>query len=350
MTAETETPLRVIEGGLSEPAPGEDAPAVQQLEEDAFSLRERDQVGVPRLVALRQQVQTDPAPTAQQEASTAQSEPVDAAGPQQSEFPFALVQGEPVTQIPDDLYIPPAALEVFLEAFEGPLDLLLYLIKRQNLDIMEIDVAELTEQYMQYVRLMDSMQFELAAEYLVMAAMLAEIKSRMLLPRSQDISEDDDDPRAQLIRRLQEYERFKKAAEDISEMPREERDIFVADVKPPVDDRPRPEPDVSLQELLVALGDVLHRADMFESHAVSFEPLSTRERMGNILDLLSTASQGDNFLPFATFFKPEEGRGGVVVTFLAIMELIKESMIEIVQSEPFAPIHIRPRSPEPAIG
>ncbi|NNL56505.1 MAG: segregation/condensation protein A [Pseudomonadales bacterium] len=260
--------------------------------------------------------------------------------PQQQQLPLAIVQGEPVTELPGDLYIPPAALEVFLEAFEGPLDLLLYLIKRHNLDILEIDVAKLTEQYMQYVRLMNTMQFELAAEYLVMAATLTEIKSRMLLPRATEVDEDDEDPRVQLIKRLQEYERFKQAAEDIEEMPRVERDIFVAEIEPPVDDRPVPQPDIDLKELLLALGDVLHRADMFESHHIALEPLSTRERMGNVLDLL----HGDeNFISFSAFFKPEEGRAGVVVTFLAIMELIKESLVEIVQSEPFAPIHIRAR-------
>ena len=228
-----------------------------------------------------------------------------------------------------------------MEAFEGPLDLLLYLIKRQNLDILDIDVAQLTEQYMQYVRLMSAAQFELAAEYLVMAAMLAEIKSRMLLPRSQDIADDEEDPRAQLIKRLQEYERFKKAAEDIDELPREERDVFVAEALPPADDSPKPLPEINLKELLAALGDVLHRADMFESHHIQLEPLSTRERMGNVLDRL----QGEeSFVPFAAFFSIAEGRSGVVVTFLAIMDLIKESLIEIVQAEPFAPIHVRAKA------
>lgn len=284
--------------------------------QDVVALRSSEQVAIPKLVELRKT-------------------------PYQHELPLAIVQGEPVTEIPQDLYIPPSALEVFLETFEGPLDFLLYLIKRQNLDILEIDVAELTEQYIQYVRLMDAMQFELAAEYLVMAAMLTEIKSRMLLPRSQDIEEDEEDPRAQLIKRLQEYERFKKAAEDIEEMPREERDIFVAEIEPPLDERPIPLPELNLKELLVALGDVLHRADMFESHRIQLEPLSTRERMGNVLDMLQ---DGDNFVAFNRFFKPEEGRAGVVVTFLAIMELIKESLIEIVQNEPFAPIHVRARN------
>ena len=290
--------------------------------EPVIALKTTGQVSRPRLLELRGRTPTEPA----------------AGEDTQRELPFAIVRGEELTEVPLDLYIPPKALEVFLDAFEGPLDLLLYLIKKQNLDILDINVAELTEQYMHYVRLMDTMQFELAAEYLVMAAMLAEIKSRMLLPRSQEIEDDEEDPRAQLIRRLQEYERFKKAAEQIAEMPRVERDIFIAEIEPPEDERERPRPDVDLKELLVALGDVLHRADMFESHKVHLEPLSTRERMGRVLDQLHG---GDGFVSFAAFFTASEGRAGVVVTFLAIMELIKESLIDIVQAEPFAPIHIR---------
>ncbi len=259
----------------------------------------------------------------------------------ENQIPLAIVQGEEITQTPIDLYIPPSALEIFLDAFEGPLDLLLYLIKKQNLDILEINVAELTEQYMQYVNLMDVLQFDLAAEYLVMAAMLAEIKSRMLLPRSKDIEEDDEDPRAQLIRRLQEYERFKKVAEDIGELPRVEREIFIAKIKAPEDDREKPQPNIELKELLVAFGEVLYRADMFESHKVNFEPLSTRERMAKVLDQLHDS---EDFILFINFFTPSEGRAGVVVTFLAIMELIKESLIEIVQSDTFAPIHIRAKN------
>ncbi len=256
-------------------------------------------------------------------------------------MPFAVVMGQAMTELPKDLYIPPQALEVFLEAFEGPLDLLLYLIKRQNLDILEIDVSQITEQYMHYVELMDAMQFELAAEYLLMAAMLAEIKSRMLLPRTTEVEEDEEDPRAQLIRRLQEYERFKKAAEDIEEMPRMERDTWVGSARAPDIDRERPDPDVDMRELLVALGEVLRRADMFESHHIQREALSTRERMSQVLEHLSGREQ---FTPFVSLFRAEEGKLGVIVTFLALMELIKESLVEIVQTENFGPIHVKARS------
>ncbi|UTA49303.1 segregation/condensation protein A [Simiduia sp. 21SJ11W-1] len=262
------------------------------------------------------------------------------ARPDQAEMPFAIVQGKAVTDLPKDLYIPPDALEVILEAFEGPLDLLLYLIRRQNLDILEINVAEITRQYMSYVEMMSAMQFELAAEYLVMAAMLAEIKSRMLLPRSSEAEEEEEDPRAQLIRRLQEYERFKKAAEDIDELPRVGRDVFHASAQAPDRNLTRPEPDVDLKELLLALSEVLRRADMFESHHVTKEKLSTRERMGQVLDRLAHKQ----FMPFVQLFTVEEGRLGVVVTFLAVLELIKESLVEIVQNDSFGAIHVRART------
>lgn len=275
-------------------------------------------------------------PTADTTSSTTVSEKY----PQQGEMPFAVVMGQAVTELPKDLYIPPQALEVFLEAFEGPLDLLLYLIRRQNLDILEIDVSEITTQYMQYVEMMDAAQFELAAEYLLMAAMLAEIKSRMLLPRSVDVDDEEEDPRAQLIRRLQEYERFKKAAEDIEEMPRIERDTWLASSNPPDLNRTRQDPDVDMRELLLALSEVMRRADMFESHHISRETLSTRERMSQVLERLS----GQQFVPFVALFTSGEGRLGVVVTFLAIMELIKESLVEIVQTENFGPIHVKARS------
>ncbi|PXF63077.1 segregation and condensation protein A [Kangiella spongicola] len=255
----------------------------------------------------------------------------------QEEMPFALVDGEQVEEFPQDLYIPPDALEVFLEAFEGPLDLLLYLIKRQNVDIRDIPIAHITEQYMEYVELMKAIQLELAAEYLVMAAMLAEIKSRVLLPRPPAEDDDEEDPRADLIRRLQEYEQFKQAAEDIDELPRMGRDVHQASAKKPDMNIIKPEPEVDMKELLIALRDVLRRAEMFSSHQVKFEALSVRERMGKVLERLSAQS----FTDFSKLFDPEEGRSGVVVTFLAIMELAKESLLEIIQSDNYGPIHVR---------
>ncbi|MCB1752648.1 MAG: segregation/condensation protein A [Gammaproteobacteria bacterium] len=260
--------------------------------------------------------------------------------PEQEEMPFAVVQGVPWSTMPKDLYIPPDALEIFLDAFEGPLDLLLYLIKRQNLDILEIPVAQITAQYMEYVGLMHELKLELAAEYLVMAAMLAEIKSRMLLPRLQEDEEDDSDPRAELIRRLQEYERYKQAAEDIDSLPRLGRDVFQARVEVPDRTHNRRPPDVELKEILFALNDVLKRADKFAHHKVESEPLSVRERMSLVLAKINAAS----FTEFTSLFPLEEGRKGVVVTFLAILELIKNSLIELVQAESFGPIHVKAKS------
>jgi len=256
----------------------------------------------------------------------------------QDEMPFAIVHGRHFTQIPKDLYIPPEALEVILEAFEGPLDLLLYLIKRQNLNILDINVAEITRQYMVYIDMMQAFQLELVAEYLLMAAMLAEIKSRMLIPRQFE-EELAEDPRAELVRRLQEYERYKRAAEDMDALPRIGRDIFRAVALEPERQVERPQPAVEMSELMFALSGVLRRAQMFESHHVQLETLSTRERMIIIMDRL----QGHEFVPFVSFFTVAEGRRGVVVTFLAIMELIKEALVEIVQAESFGPIHVRTR-------
>ncbi len=258
----------------------------------------------------------------------------------QEEMPFAFVAGKAITDLPKDLYIPPDALEVFLEAFEGPLDLLLYLIKRQNIDILNINVSEITDQYIAYVELMEAAQFELAAEYLVMAAMLAEIKSRILLPRTADEDDEEEDPRAQLIRRLQEYERFREAAEALDEYPRLERDIHLGSAEAPVLEREIPEPEVELKEILQAFATVLRRSDMFEHHHVQRDNLSTREKMSQILLSISD----NQFVPMLSLLRKEEGRMGVVVTFLAVMELIKESLIEIAQSEPFAPIHIKART------
>ena len=252
-------------------------------------------------------------------------------------MPFAVVQGEPWSTLPKDLYIPPDALEVFLDAFEGPLDLLLYLIKRQNLDILEIPIAQITAQYVEYVDLMKELRLELAAEYLVMAAMLAEIKSRMLLPRHEEDGDEESDPRAELIRRLQEYERYKQAAEDMDNLPRLGRDVFQAQADLPNHDVERPFPDVDLKEILLALQDVLQRAEMYSHHRVQLEPLSVRERMTMILDKLS----GDSFTEFTDLFTFEEGRLGVVVTFLAILELMKSSLLEMVQTEPFGAIHVK---------
>jgi segregation and condensation protein A len=258
----------------------------------------------------------------------------------QQEMPFALVQGEPMTQLPMDLYIPPDALEVILEQFEGPLDLLLYLIRKQNLDILEVNVADITRQYMGYIDMMSTLHLEMAGEYLVMAAMLAEIKSRMLLPRSKDgEDEEEEDPRAELIRRLQEYERFKKAAEDMEELPRMGRDNFIAQVDAPEKIKQLAHPDVDMKELMLAMGAIMRRAQMFEKHDVAKEVLSTRERMSNILATL----KGGHFVNFGDLFTPEEGRLGVVVTFLAMLELIKESLLDIVQHELLGPIHVKAR-------
>lgn len=258
----------------------------------------------------------------------------------QQELPLVMVYGEAMTEMPVDLYIPPDALEVFLEAFEGPLDLLLYLIRKQNVDILDIPVAEITRQYMGYVELMKTVRLELAAEYLVMAAMLAEIKSRMLLPRSAEVEQEEDDPRAELIRRLQEYERFKAAAEGIDGLSRVGREVIVPRLEAPQAKARKLLPDVALEEVLMSMAEVLRRGDMFESHQVSREALSTRARMSDVLERL----KGGGFVPFVELFTAEEGKLGVVVTFMAILELVKESLVELVQNEPFAPIHVRARA------
>jgi len=256
--------------------------------------------------------------------------------PQQEEMPFAVVQGEAYTKLPKDLYIPPDALEVFLDTFEGPLDLLLYLIKRQNLDVLNIPIAEITRQYMDYVDIMKELRLELAAEYLVMAAMLAEIKSRMLLPRPESV-EEEDDPRAELVRRLQEYERYKQAAEDVDAMPRMGRDVYAVKAWVGEISVDRPEPQVELQEILLALSDVFKRADMYAHHHIQREALSVRERMSQVLGRL----KADSYTDFISLFPVDEGRAGVVVTLLAVLELIKESLAELIQTEPYGPIHVK---------
>ncbi|MGQ0428697.1 MAG: segregation and condensation protein A [Gammaproteobacteria bacterium] len=263
--------------------------------------------------------------------------------PQQGEMPFAIVDGEPVTEMPRDLYIPPQALEVFLEAFEGPLDLLLYLIRRQNLDILDIPIADITRQYMEYIQLMQELDLELAGEYLLMAAMLAEIKSRMLLPRSGEVGPEEEDPRAELVRRLQEYERFKQAAEDIDRLRRLDRDVYQAGVELAQRRVVRLLPDVALQEMLVAFKDVVQRAEMFAHLHVQRETLSVRQRMS---DLLATL-EGVGLVEFVRLFRPEEGRMGVVVTFAALLELLREGLVEIVQAEPYQPLYARRAERDP---
>lgn len=257
--------------------------------------------------------------------------------PQQQEMPLAVVHGQPVLQIPQDLYIPPDALEVILEAFEGPLDLLLYLIRRQNLDILDIPVADITRQYVEYIAAMHEMRFELAADYLVMAAMLAEIKSRMLLPRVTNEEGEEEDPRAELVRRLQEYERFKKAAEDIDALPRQDRDTALAQAHVPDRASVRLPPPVDLREMLVALHDVLKRAELFTQHAIKRDALSVRQRMGELLERLTDGA----FHRFESLFDPAEGKLGVVVTFLGMLTLAKEQLVEIVQEAPLAPIYVK---------
>ncbi len=257
---------------------------------------------------------------------------------EQQPLPLGYVKGEAFTEQPQDLFIPPEALELVLEAFSGPMDLLLYLIRRNKLDILDLPVLEITEQYMEYIALMEELKLELAAEYLLMAALLAEIKSRSLLPRHSELDDDEEDPRALLLRRLQEYELFKQKAEELNELPRQERDFYLA--KADLDESVQPariQPAVGLDELALAFAGILKRASNFESHQVEREALSTRERMSLILERLSD----DSFVDFAELFTVEEGKAGVVVTFLAILELTKEQLIDLMQNALLSPIYVR---------
>jgi segregation and condensation protein A len=255
-------------------------------------------------------------------------------------LPIATVKGQAVIDLPKDLYIPPDAMKVFLEAFEGPLDFLLYLIRKQNLDILDIPIAAVTRQYMEYIELMQDLSLELAAEYLVMAAILAEIKSRMLLPRTNDPENPEADPRAELVRRLQEYERYKQAAEDLDKFPRQERDLFMVEVDGSLISVDKPLPHVSMKDLMQALADVFKRAELNTKHHIHIDALSVREKMTFIL---STVQDKEHFL-FTSLFDLREGRLGVVVTFLAMLELLKQSLIDFVQAAPFAPIYIKPKA------
>ncbi|WP_082559492.1 ScpA family protein [Lysobacter sp. Root559] len=276
----------------------------------------------------------EPAPATPEDTAPAAAA---ASRPQQQEMPLATIHGQPVLQIPQDLYIPPDALEVILDAFEGPLDLLLYLIRRQNLDILDIPVADITRQYVEYIQAMHEMRFELAADYLVMAAMLAEIKSRMLLPRAPNEEGIEEDPRADLVRRLQEYERFKKAAEDIDSLPRQDRDTVPVQAFVPDRASIRLPPPVDLKEMLLALHDVFKRAELYTQHAIKRDALSVRQRMGELLTRMADGV----FHRFESLFTVEEGRLGVVVTFLGLLTLAKEQLIEIVQEGPLEPIYVK---------
>lgn len=268
---------------------------------------------------------------------SAMNEPV----PVQEEMPLAIVRGTAITEWPQDLYVPPDALEVIIETFEGPLDLLLYLIRRQNIDILDIPIAEITRQYVQYIELMRELRLELAGEYLAMAATLAAIKSRMLLPRPASEDDEEADPRADLVRRLQEYERYRQAAETLEEWPREGRDFFTVAVDASAIAPWRPAPRVSMQDLAMALAEVMARAAMFATHEVAPEPLSVRERMMAVLARFEPGAEDAGHIEFVSLFTPREGRAGVVVTLLALLELLRERLVELVQTAPFAPIHVR---------
>jgi len=258
----------------------------------------------------------------------------------QQVLPFAFLRGEAIVDKPQDLFIPPDALEVILEMFEGPLDLLLYLIRKQKFDILDLPISPITTQYMTYVDLMKDIKLELAAEYLVMASILAEIKSRLLLPK-QAVEEDEGDPRAELVRKLQEYEIIKKAAENIDELPRVDRDSFVAKVE--LAENFVPEilnSQVDLAELVSALQGVIKRTQAYEHHHIQKESLSTRERMAHIMNTLKDADSEQPYCDFSDLFTVKEGKQGVVVTFLAILELIKESLIECVQTQIYGEIRV----------
>ena len=257
--------------------------------------------------------------------------------------PVAKLYGEPVIELPHDLYIPPDALEIILEAFEGPLDLLLYLIRKENLDILDIPMAPLTRQYLEYVEEMRKTNLELAAEYLVMAAMLMEIKSRLLLPRPPAAAAVEDDPRAELVRRLLEYERMKKAAQDLDELPQVGRDVIAISVwiEKTISQKL---PNVNAGDLAEAWRSLLHRARLSAHHRVSREELSVRAHMSSILRAL----QERRVVEFGELFDPQRGVPVLVVTFLALLELARELAVEITQSAGFGPIYVKLAHAQPA--
>jgi segregation and condensation protein A len=322
--------------------PAADAPAADAMSDEAHA-RE----GAELLATLVAEDAAAAAAAALAEGPSPLVEQIPLPNPQQGEMPFAIVDGEPLTEPPKDLYIPPQALKVFLEAFEGPLDLLLYLIRRQNLDILDIPIAEITRQYLEYIDLMQTLELELAGEYLLMAAMLAEIKSRLLLPRPSSAEAEEDDPRAELVRRLQEYERYKKAAEDIDTLKRVDRDVYLASAEITERKVVKALPDLTLKEMLLAFKDVIQRAAMFAHHTVTRERLSVRQRMSEILERLNTGE----FVSFSSLFAVEEGRMGVTVTFIAMLELVREGLLDLVQAEGdgIGPLHVRPAQGRPAM-
>lgn len=250
----------------------------------------------------------------------------------------AIVDGKEYTEVPDDLFIPPDALEVLLDSFSGPLDLLLYLIRKQNIDILNIPMMSITNQYLQYIEIMECRKLELAADYLLMAAMLAEIKSRMLLPPVLSCDEEqDEDPRMALVRKLQAYEQIKKAAELLDALPRQDRDHFPIHLVPEDIETIKTHPEVELAELIDAMRGLLQQADNFTHHEIAREAMSVRDRMNKILLQL----QDRQLLEFSQLYTIDEGRVGLVVTLLAILELARQALLVITQNQAFSPIHIK---------
>lgn len=265
---------------------------------------------------------------------------------EQHSLPLGFVRGEPVLERPDDLYIPPEALELMLEAFSGPMDLLLYLIRRQKMDILDLPILDITRQYMAYVELMRELHLELAADYLVMAAILAEIKSRLLLPKPPSEEDDEEDPRAELIRRLREYEVIREGARQLDEQPQQDRDYFVASAATDARDiAGQTPPEVSLADLSLALSRVMQLVRVQAHHHIQREALSTRERMSAILERLSQVERCD----FVSLFEPTEGKAGVVVSFLAVLELNKEGLIVLTQAEAYSVIYVTRAGAERAL-
>ena len=278
-------------------------------------------------------MQSDNSPLAEPSNEVLELAPLDAA-------PIAKMGPTEITEVPKDLYIPPDHLRVILETFEGPLDLLLYLIRKHDIDIMNIPIAEITHQYVQYIKLMQALEVTLASDYLVMSATLAEIKSRLLLPRPATEDDEAPDPRIDLVARLQEYERFKQAAQNLIDLPQMERDIFEAQAKLSKPIEKRVDPDVSFDSIAKALKAMLVRVKVNTHHFIKFEALSIRERMTSVLGLIQSKMR----LSFKDLLKPKEGRMGVAVTTIAILELSRNGVLKITQQEPYAPISVEART------